>query len=110
MALPDNDDAWYAYGVKQKTQLVAMLKSGADREKLSGFLSDWWLGESELGQQVVERVDDMRPRVRDMMLQIDQSLNQRQREKALRRLDRYYRAFSGLIETGSAVASAADAF
>ena len=98
-ALPDNDEAWYQYGLNQQDKLVSLLRANSDSDRLEPFLRDWWLGENAESRDVVDSVDHMRPLVRDLVLQIDARLTADQRERIVRRLDRYYRAFAGLLET-----------
>ena len=98
-SLPDNDDAWYEYGLIQQDKLMVMLRSGTDAGTLEQFLSDWWLGDNAESEAIVEGMEEMRPLVQEMVVQIFNNLEDDQLDSIVRRLDRYYQAFAGLIDT-----------
>jgi len=96
-AMPLTANDWLAYHQSRQQQLLALLRNRASATQLQRFLFAWWV---ELADQPPALARKMRLNTQawsQMMLALDASLDERQRQNLLDKLDQFIGAFEELI-------------
>lgn len=84
--LPDLADDWFGYRQRQQQRLLELLRSGADREALRQFLRAWWVDLAGREAPLVSKSQRVRQGVIALLVNLDGTLSQTQRARALDRL------------------------
>jgi hypothetical protein len=96
-AMPLTANDWLAYHQSRQQQLLALLRNRASGAQLQRLLFAWWV---ELADQPPALARKMRLNTQawsQMMLALDASLDERQRQNLLDKLDQFIEAFEELI-------------
>jgi hypothetical protein len=81
--LPDVAPDWFDYRQQMQGELVAMLRAGADADRLQAFLRDWWLSFAGRPARLRQDMDALRHGMVGLIARLDRDLSAAQRETLL---------------------------
>lgn len=84
--MPDTRQAVLAYRTRKRDRLIALLESGADDQRLSGFLSAWLVDYSDLPPNLQEAGDALEQRLVELVTRVGQGLTREQHDHLGQRL------------------------
>lgn len=84
--MPDTRRSILAYRTRKRDQLIALLSSGADAQRLKGYLTHWLVDYEDLPADLNEAGGLLEERLVELVGRLGQSLTQGQRERLERRL------------------------
>lgn len=96
-AMPLTADSWLAYHEVRQQALLAMLRARASREELEAFLVAWWVDLAGRPPDLERRMDRTEREWSLLMLELDKTLDARQRAELLETLDTF------IVELGALV-------
>ncbi len=85
-ALPDTTTSWYAYRDSKRQALIALLRSGADSEQVGSFLKQWLAKFDGLPVDLVQARSQLRAGLIKLMVKLDATLSESQRQHFEQRL------------------------
>jgi hypothetical protein len=85
--MPDTAAPWFAYRRAQQGRLLGLLRNGAPRDELSGFLQDWWVDLDDRPAALVAASDAVKRTSLVLALQIDAELDNAQRAHLVARVE-----------------------
>lgn len=78
-AMPDTAGPWLTYRHQQQQRLLALLRDGATKQRLTEFLITWWVDLADRPAELVTATDALRRRSIALTLDVDASLAEDQR-------------------------------
>lgn len=84
--MPSMRGPWYTYRVRKQEGFVALLRSAAKVARIERYLIAWWVTQPEMSAELRAGTDNALAAMRDLVVEIDQTLSDRQRARALDRL------------------------
>lgn len=94
--VPSRTEAWLRFSEGQERLLLADLRAGAGPEALARRLRAWWIEDAEQDAEFRRRSAEAAAVWGELIVRLDATLTQRQRDKVLKKLDRYTRVFDDL--------------
>lgn len=95
-SMPDTASAWYDYRNRKRSQLVALLRRGADAERIERFLVDWLVDYRDMPAALTQARPELRRRFGDLIVRLDASFTDAQRERLIQRLTKLRDDFKAL--------------
>lgn len=86
-SMPDSAGAWLEYTRSQQQQLLNLLASNAGADRIEAHLRGWWLFESPVPPDLKQRRDMQMAALRQLLVELDASLDSQQRAHLVDRLD-----------------------
>ncbi|WPL17948.1 hypothetical protein Thiowin_02991 [Thiorhodovibrio winogradskyi] len=77
---PDVETSWYAYRYQQREALIALLRRDASNEKILSFLNRWLVEFKDMPVDLVQARDQMRAGLIQLVVALDPSLSEAQRQ------------------------------
>ena len=96
-AIPSRSRAWLDFSAEQAALLVADLRAGAGTAAVEERLLGWWVGEEARGPAFRDLTRRAIEGWVEMLVRLDATLTQGQREKALAKLDSWIRGLEGVV-------------
>jgi hypothetical protein len=96
-AMPLTADDWLAYHQARQSALLAMLRAGASNAELERFLIAWWVDLADQPPALKRKMAINTHAWSQMILALDKTLDDQQRQNLLDKLDLFIDAFSELI-------------
>lgn len=87
-SIPDTAPAWYAYRAEKRQQLIALLRRGAESKEIEAFLIDWLVDYSDMPTELERALPALRQAFTELLLQLQPTFDEAQRDKLLGRLER----------------------
>jgi hypothetical protein len=97
--LPDTATSWYAYRDQQREALIALLRRGADTEQVRDFLNRWLADFDDLPVDLTQARDQLRAGLIQLIVKIDATLSETQRDHFEQRLKILGEDFQSLHES-----------
>jgi hypothetical protein len=101
-AMPQTSEDWLAYNVRNQQRGLYLLRSGVGETELRRFLEAWWVDYADVPPDLETKLETAVAGWKSMLLQIDSSASQEQRERVLRKLDGYIDDLDALTPTREA--------
>jgi hypothetical protein len=95
-SMPDTAGAWYDYRNRKRAQLIALLRRGADADRIERFLTDWLVDYRDMPASLQSARPELRRRFGDLIVRLDASFSSEQRDQLIRRLTRLRDDFKAL--------------
>ena len=96
-AMPLTADDWLAYHQARQKVLLAMLRGRASNAELERFLIAWWVDLADQPPTLQHKMTINTDAWSNMILALDKTLDDQQRQRLLDKLDLFIGAFSELI-------------
>ena len=96
-AMPLTADDWLAYHQARQKVLLAMLRGRASNAELERFLIAWWVDLADQPPTLQHKMTINTDAWSKMILALDKTLDDQQRQRLLDKLDLFIDAFSELI-------------
>lgn len=96
-AMPLTADDWLAYHQARQNALLAMLKGRASNEELERFLVAWWVDLADQPPTLKHKMTINTDGWSQMILALDKTLDDQQRQKLLDKLDHFIEEFRELL-------------
>lgn len=87
-SIPDTAPVWYAYRAEKRRQLIALLRRGAESAEIERFLVDWLVDYSDMPEELEQALPALRQAFAKLLLQLQATFDEGQRDKLLGRLER----------------------
>ena len=95
-AMPLTAEDWLAYHRGRQKTLVAMLRRHASKAELEGFLTAWWVNLADQPPALARKMKINTDAWSQLMLELDTTLDEGQRQHLLDKLDLFIKEFSEL--------------
>lgn len=96
-AMPLTADDWLAYHQVHQKELLAMLRRKASNEELERYLVAWWVDLANQPPVLKRKMELNTDGWSQMLLALDKTLDDRQRQKLLDKLDLYIKELGELV-------------
>lgn len=97
--IPDTAPAWYDYRHAQRQALIALLRSNASTAAIERFLIQWLVDFQDLPGSLADAQPALRTAFADLLLRLQPTLSDEQRERFIGRLEGLQRDFMRLQQT-----------
>lgn len=97
--IPDTAPAWYDYRHAQRQALIALLRSNPSTAAIEQFLIQWLVDFQDLPGSLAKAQPALRKAFADLLLRLQPTLSQDQRERFIGRLEGLRRDFMRLQQT-----------
>ncbi len=97
--IPDTAPAWYDYRHAQRQALIALLRSNASTAAIERFLIQWLVDFQDLPGSLADAQPALRNAFADLLLRLQPTLSDEQRERFIGRLEGLQRDFMRLQQT-----------
>ena len=104
-AMPQTSEDWLAYNIAKQQQGLWLLRDGASEPALRRFLEAWWVEYADIPPELEGKLETAMARWKTLLVQIDRSASEKQRKRALGKLDAYIEELSKLAQTVQATIS-----
>lgn len=88
-AMDETRPLWLQWRISRNEQLIALLRGKPEKEAIEKFLADYWIHRGGMPEKLAQGMDANRERYRDMIVMLDESLSDEQRNKAREKLVEY---------------------
>jgi hypothetical protein len=95
-SMPDTAGAWYDYRNHKREQLIALLRRGADADRIERFLTDWLVDYKDMPASLKSARPELRRRFGDLIVRLDASFSSEQRDQLIHRLTKLRDDFKAL--------------
>ncbi len=85
-SFPDTYQDWYVYRQRQQRVILTKIRNRAPVSELERYLNLWWVEQTEMSPQLDSRIRQMWTIINEMVVSIDRSLTEEQRQSVLGRL------------------------
>ncbi|MCF8017090.1 MAG: DUF6279 family lipoprotein [Chromatiaceae bacterium] len=97
--IPDTAPAWYAYRAAKRNALIELLRGGASQASIEQFMIDWLVDYRDLPSTLATAQPALPNAFADLLLRLQPTLSDAQRERFIGRLEGLERDFMRLQKT-----------